>query len=90
MIDKPFYRLQSKCTKLRWDKVRGYWFCGSTHVCYRRYDQCPLVEGTAKEVELGHVMINKIFPLSVKRGIEKILSEKKKPRQLEFDFTDNS
>ena len=59
-------------------------------MCYRQYDQCPLVEGTAREVELGNGRLNRVFPLSVRRGIEKVLQEKTKPRQLSFDFTDNS
>lgn len=89
-MERPLYNLQSKCRNLRWDKYKRYWWCAGTSMCYKHYDQCPLVEGTAKEILLGNMTIYQIKPDSIRRGIKQWIENKQQPRQLDFDFTDNS
>ena len=86
IIKKPKYKLQSRCAKLRWDEVRGYWWCCQTSMCYKTSTDCPLIEATAKEVQKGNMQLSSIRPISVMDDVKRWITDHQKNKQLSFNF----
>ena len=85
-MKKPKYKLLARCSKLRWDQYRNYWFCCQTAMCYKHSDKCPLIEATAREVQKGSIQPSNIQPASIRDGVKQWISDRNSNRQLSLNF----
>lgn len=83
---KPKYKLQAKCSKLRWDEIRAYWWCCQTSMCYKHSADCPLIEALAKEVRKGTMPLNRIMPISIHESVKQRIFDQQNNKQLSFNF----